>query len=378
METDYVGKDCRAFNLDELFIKELVCGHYKPFVDFVKSRPELELCFRKNSSNNGNVIIYYNNHIVWNLTFSYNKPVVEISIGHLRYEEDWRDVIENLIKNYEFKPKDIKVVKVDDDNNNSNSYTLNVTKISSKKAFSFDEIKHMYESCLKPMMESFFNEKCTTDYFLKEIGKTSDRKKNPLIEKKRQQQIFTANTNRDDGFYIYDLEFSQKFENQKLKNEYIKKCKETFGEDAKPNEPDMLSIYYKNGFPQSLVLIEVKSTESAMKGKSDIKKHMYGMKYYVETEINMTSLMENRKEEAYLAMCNYKELGLHNIGKREIEEEIKSIANTERFVVLTDEAAKYYYKNMNKINNLAIETGTKIIVLEGENMTISKDKVIRI
>ena len=69
-------------------------GAFKPFVDLVKksevdeSIPTLMLCFR---SNKQSVTIYYNNHIIWNLSISDKKPKVTINPNHARYSKDWID-----------------------------------------------------------------------------------------------------------------------------------------------------------------------------------------------------------------------------------------------------------------------------------------------
>ena len=52
----------RAINFLDEFIKE--DGSFTAFLDFVKNHDELELLFRGNSGDNGEVIIYYKNNIV--------------------------------------------------------------------------------------------------------------------------------------------------------------------------------------------------------------------------------------------------------------------------------------------------------------------------
>lgn len=71
------------------------------------------------------------------------------------------------------------------------------------------------------------------------------------------------------------------------------------------NEPDMLAIKYEGGNPKALVLIEVKSTESACKGeKSGIKKHMEGMKEYAEQHV----FMNKRRIDAYESLLQYQRM----------------------------------------------------------------------
>ena len=95
-------------------------GVFKPFVDFVKKHKELALCFRGNDSAYGKVIIYWNNHVVWELSIQKNKQAkVEINANHARFMNTWADNIEVLmglgfkptksdLKNKEFKELNTK------------------------------------------------------------------------------------------------------------------------------------------------------------------------------------------------------------------------------------------------------------------------------
>ena len=53
----------------------------------------------------------------------------------------------------------------------------------------------------------------------------------------------------------------------------------------------MLGIRFKNGKPEKIVFIEVKSTESAVKdSKSGLKKHLEGMEKYIKEELKIRRL----------------------------------------------------------------------------------------
>ena len=70
----------------------------------------------------------------------------------------------------------------------------------------------------------------------------------------------------------------------------------------KQNQPDSLAIRFKNGKPEKLVFVELKSTATAMKGsKSGAISHMLGMRNYVDNPLN-AQFLKNRKREAYEIM----------------------------------------------------------------------------
>ena len=386
---DYVGSDCRAFDVDSTLIKELSEGCFKPFLDFVKTHDELELCFRKNSEPEA-VTIYYNNHMVWELSYT-GTPSVKISPDHARYLKDWRgtfQILEEYGYNNLSKLKIQSKKKVNKKTGEiTNSYSLKETKnnFSSCYRFSYKDVKQMYEGCMKPMMKSYFSEYERIDYFRKEerdkILENKEviiAKKKGQLEKIRQQEIFTANTNRETGYYIYDMEFSQPFANRSLKTEYSKTLKAEYHTNVTQNEPDMLAIRYKDGCPEALVLIEVKCTEHAMRDRnSGILKHMEGMRVYVEANINRSSLMEHRKLEAYLAMHAYRFLNVHMSTTREIESGIQTLRSIEKLIILTDDAIEYYKDNRNigKIQQAARTTGCQIMLLHKEDRVLDVNKL---
>ena len=71
-------------------------GVYYPFYDFVRSHEkELVLCFRGNG-NPESIVIYHNNHIVWELYGDEDK--IGISFNHARYNENWNKIEESLFQ----------------------------------------------------------------------------------------------------------------------------------------------------------------------------------------------------------------------------------------------------------------------------------------
>ena len=141
-----------------------------------------------------------------------------------------------------------------------------------------------------------------------------------MVEKIWQQRLFFEFKDWKDELYVYDLEFSQPFpDKNKLIIPYAKKHGERFLEvtsndigdkkgiksKLKTNSPDMFAIRFKDRKPVSLVMIEVKSTQGACVGDSDIEKHLEGMQAYSKQEI----FMRNRREDAYKMLNQFKKFG---------------------------------------------------------------------
>lgn len=172
------------------------------------------------------------------------------------------------------------------------------------KMFSEEFVVKSYD-ILKPIMDSYFSleDKYKEDQFknskeAKEEGiSTTQNKKDPHIEKRWQQRLFRYFKNTDTGLFAYDLEFSQPFPNDIIKN----KVKEIV------NEPDMLAIRFVDKIPKALVFIEVKSTKAACKRESGIEKHLSGMKRYSECD----GFMRTRKEDAGRILKQYYKSGLY-------------------------------------------------------------------
>ena len=338
--------------VSEQMLGELKNGRFCEFVKFIKQNPdkELALCFRGNNKENGieSAIVYYNNHKVWELTKEDTDFKVKISFNHARYTKNWKEQLEKLCNEYQFtyqqvNRKDEKKIdinnainKIDDKNQYSIGYLINKNR---KYDRSF--VEGTFEILIS-VIEDFFNKDKKKDYFKSyyERKNIKNEKKHEYIEKKRQQKLYLELNNSENGLYIYDLEFAQKmmafYESGGNKNNK---------KEAK-NQPDMHAIRFKDSKPESFVMVEVKSTESAMKDrKSGLKKHLEGMEKYVKDH---KELVQNRLKEAFNILSQYQDLGLRKLKRFDKENDLElytSLKKIEIRFILTDEAAKYYRRN---------------------------------
>ena len=141
----------------------------------------------------------------------------------------------------------------------------------------------------------------------------------------RQQELYKEFDNLQNGLFVYDLEFAQK---------------SISGVSSNKNQPDMLGIRFKNGKPEKIVFIEVKSTESAVKdSKSGLKKHLEGMEKYIKEEL----AINNRIEDVYKILSQYNKLQLRKVSN--VDKYMYNKLPIEIRFVLTDDAAKYVIRN---------------------------------
>ena len=132
------------------------------------------------------------------------------------------------------------------------------------------------------------------DYFKREINPIDLKsRKGFLVEKIKQQELFSKVLNGKGEYYAYDLEFAQKH-------------------NSTGNQPDMLAIKSENG-KNKLCLIEVKSKEEACRKEgSGVIAHLDGMVKYIDAIIEGQAVIDNRKIEAHKIIESYKRLGIHS------------------------------------------------------------------
>ncbi len=282
-------------------LQELKEGIFRPFVEKVLTSPELEICFRGNS-NPESVIIYNRNHKIWELSCTSRGYYAKISFDHARYYRNWQERLEKINvlfksydKNYKEKSEPNKEAKI-----GMLSCNLKGCDVTQVKEFA----DKSYE-IIQPYMDVYFEENPKAeDYFRTAVKLNQTGRNKPNLEEKIMQQHLFSNVLKDmeNGYWAYDLEFSQKYESKEQRKTILEET------GNKLNEPDMLAIEYKEGQPVALVLLEVKSTEGACIGKSGIVKHYEGMMNYA----NMEEYQKRRKEEAVQILKQYKELGIYN------------------------------------------------------------------
>ncbi len=306
--------DSRAFTSDELKVFE-EGGLLHPFIELVKKHEdELQLCFRGNT-NPKSISIYFNNRQVYKVTLNGS---VKISYRTARYWNKCKDDYKKLTEQYHFEgPETFK------DFLKKKDYTLK------KKVERSDDYEKIYSTILKPILDNYFSNNDTYDYFKDAKGRS-----HPESEKKAQQKLFNRFKELKSGYFFYDLEFHQtKNEKKGISNENVSK-----------NEPDMLGIYFdKNRIPQKLVFVEIKSKKDSI-GKLDDKKgsgvrgHLNKISAYIENK----AILENRRKEACALLNNYAQLGLRGLSAN-MQFDYKYFENikVQALFLFTDEVINY-------------------------------------
>lgn len=207
------------------------------------------------------------------------------------------------------------------------SSSTNVQKFE-KKEF-VDKIFELINSC----MLDYFDPGKKVDYFKQAIKDRCEKNQTPFVDQKKkyvpkiekcwQHSLFFDMKNARNGLYAYDLEFSQRYPDKDFVERLAKKNKnpdinkvsaKSLKLEYGTNEPDLLAVEFKDGLPVALVLLEIKSTASACKGKSGIKKHMKQMYMYAKQDV----FMSNRRLDAEKMLLQYKDLGF-------VLDEVKSL-----------------------------------------------------
>ncbi len=349
-----------------------------------KKHEKLAVLLRGNSDT---IIVYQNNHKIWELSVDKGKNCrVSFDFNHARFSDGWEGMLDELIHDWKFclptprtttevLPTDKRIRIKRNSRNDVIGGSIGTIKCT-KKEFDKDLVKRSYE-IITGFVTDFFKSQ-NTDLFREAVREDPTYKmqlkdvegtgKGVLVEKRWQQRLLFHFDNMQNGYYAYDLEFSQKFPD----SDYVKKYAKENGDryamvDAKEikkklgtNEPDILAIRYENAIPQSLVFIEVKSTYGACDGDAGIAKHMKGMANYGKQPI----FMNNRRKDAYRSLVQYQTLG--SIPEGINIEPIDNNLPIEKVVLLTNShvpkveggnitpsACDYFKDNKEKIRKLA-------------------------
>lgn len=362
-------------NIDSDFLKDFYdekgCLHlFLKKVNDINSSAEVKnrlvVCFRGDR-----IIIYQNNHVLWEISQDGTGYKVEFNFNHARYTEDWESVLSGLceetigFKTHASKKEEYKIVdpttglklQYRKDSKTKKETDLvtggDIGTISCVKA-SFDEpfVDYTYD-VFSGLITSFMKD--STDYFRKKVIELSkkpelhikmadnihDGASNPYIEKRWQQRLFHHYKGKKQGkewIFVYDLEFSQSYPDKKIRGSM----------DA--NDPDMMAVLFdENGKANKLLMIEVKSTYKACwsmkkdKHQSDLWKHVEGMKRYCE----MNFFVHSRIVDAYKLVSQYKLTGLYEeLADADIESILSlSEEDIERVILLTGNALPDEEKN---------------------------------
>ena len=177
----YAAKDdIRAFAPKSPMMSALMDGGcLHAFVELVKEKEDLVLCFRGNSGQQ--CTVYYNNNEFFKIRISSNEPKVSFNSNHARYwdrEKGKHDFLNTLIGKYGFKEfiteDKIGSVTKKEFRNNGRIYSL-------------DELRDIYRA-RRSMLESYFSENDKHDFYLtKDIKNKGDWR----IEKQEQQKLWS-------------------------------------------------------------------------------------------------------------------------------------------------------------------------------------------
>lgn len=318
---------------------------FAAFVDYVRDNEnnDLALCFRGNDSKIGKVVIYRNNHMIWELCIKGGKggiPVVRINPNHARFMDDWHSRVVKELMELGFKGlkgQDYNQLKEENGfvvrHKTKDGYSYDAVFLEYTPSGGYDEVKKVVTasySLLKEMQESYFSldhdevfevynprsqaykkEKRHRNYIKQYyfehntdagiVDSNSNFYANfqKCVEKHVQEDLFMNNHCLKDGLFIYDLEFAQPSGVPGVKV-------------GNKNKPDMFAIRFDSkGKIESICMIEVKSTKNALTQKSGLEEHLMGMEEY----IHVKKLMVHRIEEARKILNQYHELGLYGVDK---------------------------------------------------------------
>lgn len=279
------------------FLKDLKEGNLKELTNLVGKDKSLLMCFRGKY-----ITIYYKGHSMFKID-KYIRNKEKNQYGH-KISFDFRHA--RFTREWEKKWAKLEYIGYERIGNEIVSYTSKIQN---------NDFWHEAIGILKIYMDDYFDLQKKINYFKE--GALENKKFH--LERQRQQQIMSSNQDLENGYFIYDMEFSQANENKDV---------------PKSGRFDMMAIKM-NGENINIMFIELKSTLSACNdSETGVKQHYYGIKKYMSKE----ELIDIRKKEAEAIYKMYYELGLTSSKIKNINLE-KS--NTEVIIVLTDGAINY-------------------------------------
>ena len=370
--------------------------------------------------NSDSIIVYRHNHVFWNLSTSYHKGKVSFSFNHARYSPNWLETLEILRtmgfdythgKSERLKKNDaIQLNRRDDGTITGGSIgVLSCTKAKFDKGFVrvlYEIIAQIFDDFFKPSPRTLTDQfrKAVENEFPGEVAVSAnkpDRSTNP--EKRWQQRLFFHYKNTENGYFAYDLEYSQAFPPQGFVKKYAEEHGDKYlavnwkslkGSKDEPgklttNEPDILAIKFEKGVPKAIAIIEVKSTRGACDDPSGIPDHLKGMYEYSRNPI----FMEKRINDAFEMLEQYKTIEFID---KEIELPDPKTIKVERVLLLTndtvpdgysakefDGGAVDYYRNEIKYSTIELAEKYKCEIwytddiYTAEELTIKKEKIKR-
>lgn len=321
--------------LDDSFIEQLQYdGIFKSIVDYVEDASNRSiLCIRENYIN-----IYYKAHSLLKISQDMNdkeKFKIEFDLNHARYTCGINGA-----------KKEIETTGIKPDYSGHFMHININTKEGLPDNF-FDVVE-----ILKKYIVDYFDGNKTFDYIREENGEEqSKRGKSNLLEKRRQQEIYSLGMwYKENGYVCYDRESA-------IEGADIKRI---FGDGVKLGQPDCLFAKVENDVITKILFVEVKSTESACKTEetkngftSGILKHDNDF----STTLNNIEVQSILKKQMIHAFEVFGKLEINNYPS---EIKVADDLVFDKCYVFTDEAIGFLYKgseckDAQRIKELAIE-----------------------
>lgn len=320
-----VDSHSRMINKD--FLNDLSKdGFLSPVTELVrKHQDELMMAFRGDYIN-----IYYRGHSLYKIEKQVQAYKVTFDFNHSRYTKEHDSILKKLMNLGMQLPSQRKEVKyesmcfyIDKAGKEKKKLTSSSGKnlITKKIPVASEDIdKKFWDNSyklLKQAIDDYFDPEKKEDYFKDASCKGELSSKKLYLEKQRQQSIALANRATENGYFVYDIEYSQPNEKQG---------------DEKSGCFDLLALKFEGQKAKQLLLIEVKTTKEACTGSSGVDKHKEDMDKYITN----TEVINVRRKEAEDVMAALDKL--FQIGKvdfSEIEKNVRCV------FVYTDEAQKF-------------------------------------
>ena len=299
--------------IEKEFLNSLLSGRLRNLTDMIKKDDTLRLCFRGQY-----ISVYYKGDSLFKIEPFTNYDKIYFNFNHARYTPNIDKQLKRLEElGYEYsesKPAD-KEVKKDKRRKVICKYPLH--NMRGVPGNFWGESARILKSLIDDFLNTKKEKEKEYDYFKKE----KKENKSCHLERQRQQDIMRVNNALNEEYFIYDMEYVQPRNSSK---------------EEKSGRFDMLALRRISKGRYNLVFIELKSTPTACKGNSDIKKHYRDLKTY----IGKSSMIDIRKSDAKDICEHYSLLGL-------VKQEKVQVVDVDILFVFTDEAIDYIDKIKN-------------------------------
>lgn len=334
--------EARERRLSPAFMTDLSEGKLKGLVETIKKDADLLMCFRGGLKAEY-VNVYYRGHSLFKISVSSRGYVVEFDFNHARYTKDWQGAL-NALQPIGYRlNSDGELQKYKDQADGGVRSPRNVLHRSIARDPLPQDFWQSSSLALKRLVDDFFDPdktKCR-DYFKDYSGKQqSNKTKQQLLEKVRQQQIMKANQSLSGPYFIYDMEYAQ------ARNSKDEKVGGRF---------DMLALRRMADDLYRLVFVELKSTKSACVGKSGIREHESDLSAYTKS----AEYLEVRRKDAIGICEDYAALFLDGASVITIDDKLEIL------FIFTDEAKPFASEVSGSAIAMSLEPPYKLSLVGG-------------